>query len=590
MLNRMRRAFFSAVVGAVSSLYIYAIGKQGYGEFGFGNGNFTIGAPPQKLPLVMELNSSSPQVTSVPWAVGETIYQGSSLGAATAVGTFLAYGGPGGYDTILIVPISGTWATAGSIIGVTNTTPMTYSNATILPSPPNMPDTFAAIDLRFQTTMLLKADGSLFATGNNQFNQIDATANTTIYSFTSLSATKNFVAIAPGDEFVAALDANGAIWARGRNEFGQCHTGNLTSPVTTLYNTNGCPLANHPVEVSFTPGSGTFTPGELFTGAFAGRFLFKDSTRGVMSISNLASGVSPTTGTITGSSSGATATITSATATRPVWKYLNVGHRWLGAIDTNGYLYTWGNNGGDLECGRPSQLTSGQPDYVPNGNGTNDTNCRPVNYPSGGSLPYPGKWLAIYPGAYHGMALSTDGNVYAWGQNSHAQLGANAPLGYVSGNPPFAVPCPGTGHHWISGDGGDYHCGLIRDDGTLWMSGGNGKGQCGTTTNAGSAPQETTATTDFAQVANPVIASVTGYWTAVSCGDQHTLAIDNLGNLWGWGDNSSFQLGRITSGSLAAGSSQQAGSNVAVPTLLDSSRVYTAVSAGYACSLALAKT
>jgi len=72
------------------------------------------------------------------------------------------------------------------------------------------------------------------------------------------------------------------------------------------------------------------------------------------------------------------------------------------AIGSDGHVYAWGNNG------------SGQL-----GDGTTTSSSTPVMVNSPTGL----KSTAIAAGAYHSLAIGSDGNVYAWGYNAEGQLG-----------------------------------------------------------------------------------------------------------------------------------------------------------------------
>ena len=78
------------------------------------------------------------------------------------------------------------------------------------------------------------------------------------------------------------------------------------------------------------------------------------------------------------------------------------------------------------------------------------------------------------------MAVKTDGTLWAWGDNAHAQCGQNFTTSGLSS--PTQV---GTGTDWLVGrgdrafaTGGDSSV-AAKTDGTLWVWGQNGAGQLG---------------------------------------------------------------------------------------------------------------
>jgi alpha-tubulin suppressor-like RCC1 family protein len=110
---------------------------------------------------------------------------------------------------------------------------------------------------------------------------------------------------------------------------------------------------------------------------------------------------------------------------------------------------------------------------------------------------------------------------------------------------------------------GDYHSVALDDAGGVWTWGDNGYGE----------PGEGTATNRNAPVRVPSFLDV----FAVAGGGNHTLALTGDGGVWAWGDNSSGQLG---DGTFLARNQP-----VPVPHLTEG----IAVAAGYSHSLALKK-
>ena len=139
----------------------------------------------------------------------------------------------------------------------------------------------------------------------------------------------------------------------------------------------------------------------------------------------------------------------------------------------------------------------------------------------------------VIAGGGHTFALDQQGRLWAWGLNHVGQLGlGNA----ISRNTPALVPIAG-----LSGVtsfdtiivGGSYTLALDQQ-GRLWAWGLNESGQLGLgdTTNRN----------------RPTLVSLTGLsgvssFGALAVGWQHVLALDQQGRLWAWGLNESGQLG-----------------------------------------------
>ncbi len=131
--------------------------------------------------------------------------------------------------------------------------------------------------------------------------------------------------------------------------------------------------------------------------------------------------------------------------------------------------------------------------------------------------------VAVAAGTGHSLALTADGTVWSWGWNGVGQLGNTS-----SFDTPFPIQVPGlTGVAAIAA--GAYHSVVATEAGGVASWGWNYYGQLGDGT-----------TIDRRQpVAVPGPAGV----TQVAAGVFHTLALGGDGGLWGWGWNGVGQLG-----------------------------------------------
>jgi alpha-tubulin suppressor-like RCC1 family protein len=134
------------------------------------------------------------------------------------------------------------------------------------------------------------------------------------------------------------------------------------------------------------------------------------------------------------------------TSQSPGWKQISAGFNHTSAVKTDGTLWVWGNN--DL-C----QL------------GTGDVTGRstPVSIFSDGNT-----WSEVSSGYDHTAAIKTDGTLWAWGNNSHGQLGTNA---FDNKSTPVTTFVGGT--DWKQVSCGRRHTSAIKTDGTLWSWGNN---------------------------------------------------------------------------------------------------------------------
>ncbi|WP_431219476.1 hypothetical protein [Leifsonia xyli] len=132
------------------------------------------------------------------------------------------------------------------------------------------------------------------------------------------------------------------------------------------------------------------------------------------------------------------------------------------------------------------------------------------------------------PWEYHFLALSSDGEVYAWGVNTHGELGQGSTSeGWV--DRPTKVPgLDGTTIVRVAV--GDHASAAVAADGRVYTWGSNLRGALGT----GSLEQSV-----------PTPAAVHGLAGVVEVvgGSQHFLARTKDGEVYGWGGNYANQLG-----------------------------------------------
>ncbi|WP_158617609.1 MopE-related protein [Corallococcus sp. CA049B] len=170
----------------------------------------------------------------------------------------------------------------------------------------------------------------------------------------------------------------------------------------------------------------------------------------------------------------------------------------------DGSVWAWGQNvTGQLGTGGTSSTPQSQPGRV---NG----------------LP---SIKAVATGIGHSLALDVSGNVWAWGQNASGQAG----LGTAGGTVLIPTKVAALSNVQAIAANGNFSLALGAD-GRLWAWGQNASGQVGT----GSAS---------AAVATPVVVQGLPTVRAIAAGVNHSLALDVYGKVWGWGLNSSAQVG-----------------------------------------------
>ncbi|WAL66546.1 Ig-like domain repeat protein [Amycolatopsis cynarae] len=165
------------------------------------------------------------------------------------------------------------------------------------------------------------------------------------------------------------------------------------------------------------------------------------------------------------------------------------------------------------------------------GNGTFDSSLVPV--PVSLSLPVGVTITAIAAGAYHSLALASNGTMLAWGANWYGQLGNGDTSGTNQPTPvPVSLSLPTGVTVTAIAAGGAYSLALTSD-GTVLAWGANWSGQLGNGDTSG-ANQPTPV---------PVSLPPGTIVKAIDAGGAHSLAVTSNNGLLTWGDNSSGQLG-----------------------------------------------
>lgn len=182
------------------------------------------------------------------------------------------------------------------------------------------------------------------------------------------------------------------------------------------------------------------------------------------------------------------------------WEALDAGTEFSAGIQSDGSLWTWGNNGN-------GQL------------GVGDNNVRETPTQVGSDT----DWQSLACGAFHVIALKTDGSLWAWGGNFVNQLGNG---NTNDSNEPIQI---GSDDDWEFISSVYVHSHAIKSDGTLWGWGWNNYGQIGDNS------------TD--DIEEPKQLGTDSDWLKVTSGAAHALAIKVDGTLWTAGTNLNGQLG-----------------------------------------------
>ncbi len=202
------------------------------------------------------------------------------------------------------------------------------------------------------------------------------------------------------------------------------------------------------------------------------------------------------------------------------FKTISTGFLHSIAIKSDGTVWTWGSN------------DNGQLGY--------DTNTPTNNPPNSAYSDVPvqvsgiSNVRAVAAGRYASYAVESDGTVWAWGGNSNGQLGQD---NGVLPNSPTPVQVPGLSGI-ITIAAGQSHVLALESGGNVWAWGADSNGELGDN-NTLDEFTPAKVKTNNPDAMDPPLANI----IAIGAGNAHSLAVDNSGNVWAWGQDNQSQLG-----------------------------------------------
>lgn len=135
-------------------------------------------------------------------------------------------------------------------------------------------------------------------------------------------------------------------------------------------------------------------------------------------------------------------------------------------------------------------------------------------------------WSVITSGQRFNMAIKTSGSLWAWGDAVSGRMGTNSTAGDRSSPVQIGaltnwadVRCEYDGPGWLA----------IKTDGTLWVTGSNFLGKLGLG--------------DAIDRSSPVQIGAETDWAKASFNLEHSLAVTTGGELYAWGNNTTGHLG-----------------------------------------------
>jgi alpha-tubulin suppressor-like RCC1 family protein len=333
-------------------------------------------------------------------------------------------------------------------------------------------------------TLAIRDDGSLWAWGKNDSGELGTGNTTSSNKPVHIGTSTTWSAVAAGESFSLGLKTDGTIWAWGHNTGGELGNGTATTSQTS------------PVQVCKTSGLACF--GNKYVAIAAGRHhalaIRNDGTlwawgkndRGQLGDHTTTDRVYPTQESLR----------------RTDWVSVSAGRAHSVATTAESKAWSWGAN-------EHGQLAQG--DLVDE------------SVPSSEYF-FASDWAQVVAGDDHTLAVKYDGTLWGWGSSAKGQLGL--PSGAQT-EFPLQI---GTDTDWAqAAAGGNTSAGRKRG-GRVLTWGGAGSGQLGNTS--------TTDTSAPGSVyGNP------SDWISLSMGYKRMFAVKADGQVWGWGDNGSGQVG-----------------------------------------------
>lgn len=349
--------------------------------------------------------------------------------------------------------------------------------------------------------------------------KISALLFITFFAINHASKSQCWRQIVTGGNHNLAIKTDGTLWTWGANNFGQ--------------------LGNNTIVASSSPSKiGIATDWAQVAAGVSGDHSFAIKTDGTLwawgynFYGQLGDG--------TGTDRHVPTQIGSATD----WKYIAPGSFFTLALKTDGTLWAWGrNDSGQLGIG--SNLAPNDLKLVPTQIGT-DTD-----------------WVKIAAGDAHCLAIKSNGNLFAWGFNLLGQLGNGLNANRLT---PTLI---GSDTDWADIVGGDSHSVALKTNGKMYSTGNNLNLQLGQGTSGGG-----TNTNTFIQIGTDTD------WAKLGSGEFHSFAIKTNGTLYGWGFNTTGQLGVGTNGP---------GSQYNTPTQVGTANDWTYISGGRAHTVGLSR-
>jgi alpha-tubulin suppressor-like RCC1 family protein len=322
-------------------------------------------------------------------------------------------------------------------------------------------------------TLVIKADGTLWATGVNSDGQWGDGTTKGGFGGKQVGTETGWVTVAGGANYSLGIKTDGSLWAWGGNAFGQLGDGSTISrlvPTRIGSDTGWVAVSACKVTASRKVGDIYVPVGMHTAGVKADGSLWAWGANGDGQL-----GDGTTTGRLAPTRVG----------TDSDWVAVAAGETHCLALKTDGSLWAWGHNASG-ELGDSTSTAR----LVPTRVGTDND------------------WVSIAAGGGHSHAIKSDGSLWSWGVNYNGTLGDGTKTGR---RVPTRV---GTEDTWTAVDAASFYCLALKSDGSMWNWGVLNWANPATT-----APVRFETATD---------------WVAVSCGESPRTALRSGGSVYWW--------------------------------------------------------
>jgi len=386
-------------------------------------------------------------------------------------------------------------------------------------------------------TLAIRSDNILFGWGFNTSGQVgDSTAISR--SSPVQIGEMMWKKISAGNNASFGIRTDDSLWCWGTNTngvlgFGQAATINRSSPIQLgVGGWNDVSITQHVLAVAYNGtlwAWGLNSSGQLGNGTVISRS--SPIQIGSGSWNSVTAGISHSMAiTLTNSlytwgtnATGQLGDGTTVNRSSPVqigsssWSQVSAGNSHSLAITSDKKLYAWGTNA-------TGQL----------GDNTVIDKSSPIQIGSGIES---GSWIIVSAGASHSMAITSTGNLYAWGSNASGQTGLNVGI-TINRSSPIQI---GTSSYSQISANGNHSLAIAYD---LYVWGLNAAGQLGQNDTLNrSSPVQTGSSLLYKINKSSPIQIGSESWTTITAGNGFSIGIRTDSTLWAWGINAQGQLG-----------------------------------------------